>query len=47
MDADNADDIELLANTRIQAESLLYSQEQPALDIDLHVNVDKTEYLCF
>ena len=47
MDADYADDITLLANTPVQAESLLHCLEQAAGSIDLHVNVDKTEYICF
>ena len=42
-----ADDIELLANTPTQAESLLHSLEQASVGIRLHVNVDKTEYMCF
>ena len=47
IDTDNADDIALLANTSTQAESLLHCLEQAAGKIDLHVNVDKTEYMCF
>ena len=43
-DMDYADDISLLANTPIQAKSLLHSLEQAAASIDLHVNTDKTEY---
>ena len=46
-DADNADDIVLLANTPTQAESLLHCLEQVAGGICLHVNVDETEYICF
>ena len=46
-DADCADDIALLANTPAQAESLLHSLEQAAVCIGLHVNADKTEYMCF
>ena len=34
-------------NTPTQAKSLLYSLEQAAGGIDLHVNADKTEYICF
>ena len=41
-DADNADDIALLANASAQAETLLHSQEGAAADIRLHVNADKT-----
>ena len=46
-DADHADDIALLANTPTQTESLLHSLEQTAGSIGLHVNADKTEYMCF
>ena len=46
-DADYADDIALLANTLTQAESLLHSLEQRAGGICLHVNTDKTEFMCF
>ena len=42
-DADYADDIALLANTFTQAKSL----ERAAASIGLHVNVDKTKYICF
>ena len=45
-DADNADDIALLANTPAQAESLLHSRKRAAGCIGLHVNADKTEYIC-
>ena len=37
----------LLANTPVQAESLLHSLERAAADIGLHVNAHKTEYMCF
>ena len=47
MDADYADDIALLTNTPAQAESLLHSLERASAGIDLHVNADKTEYVCF
>ena len=47
MDSNNADDIVLLANTPKQVESLLHSLEQVAGGIGLHVNADKTEYMCF
>ena len=47
MDADYADDIMLQANTLTQAESQLHGLEQAAGSIDLHVNVDKTELMCF
>ena len=45
--ADYAVDIGLLANTLAQAESLLHSLERAAAGIGLHVNADKTEYMCF
>ena len=41
------DDIALLANTPTQAKSLLHNLEQAAGGIGLHMNIDKTEYLCF
>ena len=47
MDADNADDISILANTPNQVESRLFSLEQAAGGIGLHVNADKAEYMCF
>ena len=43
-DADKANDIALLANAPAQAE---ISQERAAAGIGLHVNADKTEYMCF
>ena len=46
-DTDYTDDIELLANTPTQAESLLHILEQAAGGICLHVNADKIEYMCF
>ena len=46
-DADYADDIALLTNTPTQAESLLHSLVREAGGIGLHVNADKTEYMCF
>ena len=46
-DADYADDITLLANTPPQAKSLLQSLERVVAGLGLHVNADKTEYLCF
>ena len=45
-DADYTDDIALLANTPAQTESLLHSLERTAGGIGLHVNADKTEYMC-
>ena len=45
--ADYTDDIQLLANSPAQAESLLHSLERAAGGIGLHVNTDKTKYMCF
>ena len=45
--ADYVGDIALLANTPAQANSLLHSLERAAAGIGLHVNADKTEYMCF
>ena len=42
-----ADDIALLANTLAIAETLLHNLEWAAASIGLHVNADKTEYMCF
>ena len=46
-DADYANDIALLANTPAQAKTLVHNLEQAAAGIGLHVNTDKTEYMCF
>ena len=46
-DADNADDIALLANTPNKAETLLHSLEQAIAGIGLLVNAHKTEFMCF
>ena len=46
-DADNADDIALLANTPNQAETLLHSLERAVTGIGLHVKAHKTEYMCY
>ena len=46
-DVDYANDIALLANTPAQAEFRLHSLEWAAGGIGLHVNTDKTEYMCF
>ena len=45
-DADYTDDITLPANTPAQAESLLHNLEWAVGGIGLHVNTDKTEYVC-
>ena len=46
-DNDYADDIAFLANTPAQAEILLHNLERAAAGIGLHINVHKTEYMCF
>ena len=47
-DADYADNnIALLANIPVQAESLLHRLERADGGIGLHVNADETEYICF
>ena len=46
-DADYADDTALLANAPAQAETLLHNLERAAAGIGLHVNTQKTEYMCF
>ena len=46
-DANYVDNIAILANKPNQAETLLHSLEQAATGIGLHVNVHKTEYMCF
>ena len=46
-DADYTDDIAILANTPNQVETLLHSLERAAAGIGLHVNVHKTEYMCY
>ena len=46
-DADNTDDISILANTPNQAETLLYSVQRAAAGIGIHVNIHKTEYMCY
>ena len=47
MDVDYTDGIVLLANSPAQAKSLLHSLKLAAAGIGLHVNADKTEYMCF
>ena len=46
-DADNSDDIALLANTPVEAQNLLHSLEREATGIGLHVNAHDTEYMRF
>ena len=36
-----------MANTPAQAKTLLHSLERAAAGIDLHLNAEKTEYMCF
>ena len=45
--ADYVDDIVLLANAPAQAETLLHNLERAAVSLILHVNAQKTEYMCF
>ena len=47
MDADYTNDIALLANTPAEAEALQHSLKQAATGVILHVNANKTEYMCF
>ena len=46
-DSDNADDIVLQANTPAQAEYQVHNLQRAAGGRGLHVNADKTEYICF
>ena len=46
-DVDYADDIAIQANTPAQEESLLHILKKAPGGIDLYVNADKTEYVCF
>ena len=46
-DTEYGNDRALLANSPTQAESTLHSLERSAAGIGLHVNADKTEYMCF
>ena len=46
-DVDYADDTELLTSTPAQAETLLHILKGAAAGLRLHVNEDKTEYMCF
>ena len=43
----DADYAAILANTPNQAETRLHSLERAATGIGLHVNADKTEYMCY
>ncbi len=44
---DYDDDIAILANTPAQTETPQSSLDQAAAGINLHVNADKMEYMCF
>ena len=44
---DYADDIKILANTPVQAKTLLHTREQAVAGIGHHVNAHRTEYMCF
>ncbi len=46
-DADNANEIALLANTPAQAETLLHSLERAAAGVGLHINAYKVSYMFF
>ena len=46
-EAHYADDIALLANTPAPDETLQHSPERADASISLHVNVNKTVYMCF
>ena len=46
-DVDYADDIALLANMPAQVQLLLHSLDWAAGGIGLHMNPDKTEFMCF
>ena len=46
-DMDYTDDIVLLANTSVQAKSLLHSLEQATGGVGLHIDTDKIELMCF
>ena len=46
-ETDYGDDIALLANIPAHAESQLHSLERVVGGLSLHVNADKTQYMCF
>ena len=46
-DANYTDGLVLLENKSVYAESSLYNLEQAARSIDLYVNLDKIEFMCF
>ena len=43
----SAQDITLITNTPAQAESMLHNLERAVGGLGLHINADKTEYICF
>ena len=47
IDMDYTEDIALLVNTPVQAKVLQYILEQAAGGLSLHVNANKTEFMCF
>ena len=47
VDADYTDNIAFLANTLDEAKSLLHSLEQAGVGVGIHMNANKTEYMCF
>ena len=47
IDEDYVDELVLLTNTPVQAECMLHSLKQAARGIGLHVNSNKTEFMCF
>ena len=47
IDADYADDLELLINTPVQAEYLLNNLNHAAGSIAFHMNANKAEHMCF
>ena len=46
-DADYADNRAVMANTSDRAETQVHGLERAVAGIDLHVKVNKTEYVCF
>ena len=46
-DAEYVDDLTLLVNTFAQADSQQHCIEKVAISISLHMNSNKTEFMCF
>ena len=46
-EADDTDDLTLLANTPVQAKYLLHSLKQAVGSIGLYMKINKTEFMCF